>query len=141
MYLHNVILSVCLHHSLWSTTLGNFYSSQKCNRTAFTLTIIRSLLERLLPDFFLSLMDHTWLTIQLSISLAKMMTFDAEYPTKDWLKSSQNARPIDIIREKTNDWLKFCSYKLMYYHKEVHVNQDLNLYLQNPFIHVCQNGG
>lgn len=24
----------------------------------------------------------------------------------------------------------------MYYHKEVHVNQDLNLYLQNPFIHV-----
>lgn len=86
-------------------------------------------------------MDHTWLAIQLSISLAKMMTFDAEYPTKDWLKSSQNARPIDIIREKTNDWLKFCSYKLMYYHKEEHVNQDLNLYLQNPFIHVCQNGG
>lgn len=38
------------------------------------------------------------------------MKLNTEYPTKDWLKTSENARPLDIIWEKNYDRLQFCSY-------------------------------
>lgn len=36
----------------------------------------------------------------INFSLAKTMKLNTEYPTKDWLKTSENARPLDIIWEK-----------------------------------------
>lgn len=72
-----------------------------------------------------------------------MMTFNAEYPTKDWLKSSPNAWPIDIIREKPLTDFNFApinwSYCILKKKMEC-INQDLNL-LPSKSFYTCQNGG
>lgn len=127
-YLHYMILSLHLHYSLWSTTLGNFYSSQKHSRTAYSLTIwaihccFKEVSWRGFYQIPFALMDQLYPFYLacysiINFSLAKTMKLNTEYPTKDWLKTSENARPLDIIWEK-NHWptsILFLLYWLKYY--------------------------
>lgn len=90
----------------------------------YTATLKKSVREaftRFSSLLWTSFIFFTGLAIRSSISLAKTMKLNIEYPTKDWLKTSQNARPLDIIREKTIDQLQFCFYKMKHYNKELHV--------------------
>lgn len=85
--------------------------------TAALKKSLREAFTRFPSLLWTSFILFTWLAIQLSISLAKTMKLNTEYPTKDWLKTSENARPLDIIWEK-KIWptsILFLLYWLKYY--------------------------